>query len=70
MRRQLGLLVAATTCLVLVAFLVPLALLLRSVATDRAVVAATSEVQGIVPLADTDDLADLRLAVERAREVS
>jgi signal transduction histidine kinase len=61
----LTLLVAATTCLVLLAFLVPLAVLLRSVAADRAVVAATADVQGLVPLVGTTDLDGLRLAAEQ-----
>ncbi|MBE1492318.1 sensor histidine kinase [Plantactinospora soyae] len=65
MRRRLTLLVAATTCLVLVAFLVPLAVLLRTVAADRAVVAATADVQGLVPLVGTTDLDGLRLAAEQ-----
>ncbi|MDQ7904559.1 HAMP domain-containing sensor histidine kinase [Phytohabitans sp. ZYX-F-186] len=59
MRRRLALLVTATACLVLVAFLVPLAVLIREVAEDRAVVAATGDLQGLVPLAATSDAADL-----------
>lgn len=59
MRRRLALLVTATACLVLVAFLVPLAVLVRAVAQDRAVVTATAEVQGLVPLAATTDRAGL-----------
>ncbi|BCB88404.1 HAMP domain-containing sensor histidine kinase [Phytohabitans suffuscus] len=59
MRRRLALLVTATACLVLVAFLVPLAVLIRAVAEDRAVVAATGDLQGLVPLAATTDTADL-----------
>ncbi|MFC0528867.1 HAMP domain-containing sensor histidine kinase [Phytohabitans kaempferiae] len=59
MRRRLALLVTATALLVLVAFLVPLAVLIRAVAQDRAVVAATAEVQGLVPLAATTDTANL-----------
>jgi signal transduction histidine kinase len=58
-RRRLALLVTATTCLVLVAFLVPLAVLVRAVAQDRAIVAATAEVQGLVPVAATTDAAGL-----------
>ncbi|MFC6020343.1 sensor histidine kinase [Plantactinospora solaniradicis] len=65
MRRRLTLLVAATTCLVLLAFLVPLAVLLRSVAADRAVVAATAELQGLIPLVGTTDLDRLRLAAQQ-----
>ena len=41
MRRRVLLLVAATTSLVLVAFLVPLALLVRTVAAERAAVSYT-----------------------------
>ncbi|BCJ51013.1 two-component sensor histidine kinase [Actinoplanes sp. NBRC 14428] len=63
MRRRLTLLVAATTCLVLIAFLVPLALLVRQVAEDRAVSRAHGVVQTIVPLIGTEP-DRLELAVE------
>lgn len=53
MRRRLTLLVAATACLVLVAFLVPLAVLLRSVAADRAAVDAVTNIQGLVAAVGT-----------------
>ncbi|MGX7675221.1 sensor histidine kinase [Plantactinospora sp. DSM 117369] len=65
MRRRLTLLVAATTGLVLLAFLVPLAVLLRGVAADRAVVAATADVQALVPLVGTAGQDGLRLAAEQ-----
>lgn len=55
MRSRLILLVVATTSMVLVAFLIPLALLLRTVATDRAVDAATTQVQSMSPLVATLD---------------
>ena len=45
------LLVAATTSLVLLAFLVPLGLLLRTLAEDRAVAQALQEVQGLAVVA-------------------
>jgi signal transduction histidine kinase len=61
-RRRLTLLVAATTLLVLVAFLVPLALLVRQVAEDRAVSRATDVLQAIVPLVGTSDDTGLELA--------
>ena len=64
MRRRLTLLVAATTVLVLIAFLVPLALLVRQVAEDRAMSRATGVVQAIVPLIGTSDETGLRLAAE------
>ncbi|MEV0732053.1 HAMP domain-containing sensor histidine kinase [Polymorphospora sp. NPDC050346] len=70
MRRRLSLLVAATTILVLVAFLVPLALLLRTVAQDRAVGAATAEVQGIVAAVGAADPDTLRLSAEQVAAAS
>ena len=66
MRARLILLVAATTSLVLVAFLVPLALLVRTTAADRAVAAAVVEVQALAPLVATVDEPTLELAVARA----
>jgi signal transduction histidine kinase len=45
MRRQLAVLVAAITALVVIAFLVPLALLVRELAEDRAVRAGTQDAQ-------------------------
>lgn len=55
MRIRLTLLVMGTTVLVLLAFLIPLAMLIRTVAQDRAVVAATADVQGVAPLVGTTD---------------
>ncbi|HYN96518.1 MAG TPA: HAMP domain-containing sensor histidine kinase [Pilimelia sp.] len=66
MRSRLTLLVAATTSLVLVAFLIPLALLMRTVAEDRAVGEATGAAQSLVPLVATGDPETIRLAVEQA----
>ena len=51
MRRRVVLLVAATSSAIVLAFVVPLALLLRGVAEDRAVTAATQEAQGLAVLA-------------------
>lgn len=65
MRARLTLLVAATTVLVLLAFLVPIALLLRQVAHDQALNRANAVVQAIVPLAG-GDVGLLRLAVTAA----
>ncbi|GAA1285485.1 HAMP domain-containing sensor histidine kinase [Pseudonocardia aurantiaca] len=65
MRRRILLLVGATTSLVLIAFLVPLALLLRTVAADRAVQAATVEAQSLSSLVATTDRAALALAVQQ-----
>ncbi|GAA2655875.1 HAMP domain-containing protein [Paractinoplanes durhamensis] len=61
MRARLTLLVAATTVLVLLAFLIPMALLVRQVAADRALSRADDVVQTIVPL--VSDPQALRLAV-------
>ncbi len=52
--------------LVLVAFLVPLALLVRTVAIDRAVQAATTRAQSISTLVATADRQAVDLAVEQA----
>ncbi|MFD1658800.1 HAMP domain-containing protein [Streptomyces caeni] len=50
MRRRLVLLVVATSSLVLVAFLLPLGLLVRTVAEDRAIDRAVTRAQSITPL--------------------
>jgi signal transduction histidine kinase len=50
-RRRLAVLVAATTSAVVLAFLVPLALLLQTLAEDRAMTAATLESQYLVGIA-------------------
>jgi len=73
-RRQVVLLVTATTVLVLVAFLLPLTVLLRTLAADRAVAEATREAQGLavlVAVAEPGQLADaLTLLNQRsARDV-
>lgn len=62
MRRWLALLVAATTSLVLVALIVPLALLVRAVAENGAVTRATQEAESVAIATGTDTLP---LAVER-----
>ncbi|WP_460440296.1 sensor histidine kinase [Amycolatopsis stemonae] len=65
MRKRLAVLVAAAMSLVLVAFLVPLAILLRSVTADRAVTAATAKAQSLTSLVATADAAALRPAVDQ-----
>ena len=65
MRARLALLVVATMAVVLVGFLVPLAVLVRSVAADRAVTGATTEAQSVVGVVATTDRAGLRLAVDQ-----
>ncbi|MEU8244417.1 HAMP domain-containing sensor histidine kinase [Actinoplanes missouriensis] len=61
MRKRLALLVAGTTVLVLLAFLVPLAVLVRDFAEDRALSRAGDALQTIVPL--VGDVGGLRRAV-------
>jgi signal transduction histidine kinase len=62
-RRRVLLLVAATTTLVLVAFLVPLALLVKNVAADRAVQRATVEAQELTSFVATTDRRSLAASV-------
>ncbi|MBB2948556.1 signal transduction histidine kinase [Actinoplanes lutulentus] len=61
MRKRLWLLVAGTTMLVLLAFLVPLAVLVREFAEDKALSRASDAVQTVVPL--VGDVNGLRLSV-------
>ncbi|MBM2614081.1 HAMP domain-containing protein [Actinoplanes sp. LDG1-06] len=65
MRNQLRLLVLATTSLMMIAFLVPLAFLVRQVAQDRATVRATADIQGIVSDVGTKSPEEIRLTVEQ-----
>ena len=67
MRRQVALLVAATTSLVLIAFLVPLAVLLRTLAEDRATAQGLQEAQSLaVVVAVVIDPAQLDPVVQLA----
>jgi len=63
MRRQVVVLVTATTLLVLLAFLVPLAVLLRTLASDRAVAEATREAQSVAALVAVTEPDQLAAAV-------
>ena len=65
MRIRIILLVVATSSLVLVSFLVPLALVLRTFAADRAVSTATIQAQFMAPLVATLDTGSLKLAVDQ-----
>jgi signal transduction histidine kinase len=59
-RRQLATLVAVTMSLVLLAFLVPLGIVLRGAAADRAIAAATQEAQSMAAMIAADpDSADV-----------
>jgi signal transduction histidine kinase len=64
-RRRLTFLVAAITAAVVLAFLVPLGLLLRTLAEDRAVAAATARTQTVLALATSvrDPASDARVRV-------
>jgi signal transduction histidine kinase len=59
MKRRLVLLVLATCTLMLAAFLIPLALLVRTAAAERATSAATAEAQRLAPLVVTLSPAEL-----------
>lgn len=50
MRRRISLLVAATTSAVILAFLIPLGLLVRTLAEDRAIAGASQEAQGVATI--------------------
>jgi len=65
MRLRIILLAVATSSLVLVSFLLPLALVLRALAADRAVSTATVQAQWMAPLAATLQAGSLRLAVDQ-----
>jgi signal transduction histidine kinase len=65
MRLRIILLVIAISSQILVSFLVPLALLLRTSAADQAKSSATIQTQWMVPLVATLDEPSLRLAVAR-----
>jgi len=66
MRNQLRLLVAATMSAVLVAFLVPLGLLIRTIVADRVANTANRQVQTLTPLVATATGADVELSLQRA----
>jgi signal transduction histidine kinase len=67
-RRRLVILAAANTLMVVLAFLVPLALLVRTLARDRALNAAELEAQGLAPaLSLTDEPEALGTAIEATK---
>jgi signal transduction histidine kinase len=65
MRLRIIFLVVATSSLVLVSFLLPLALVLRTQAADRAISTATIQAQGLTPLVATLSAHSLRLLVDQ-----
>jgi signal transduction histidine kinase len=65
-RYRLVFVVAATASLVLVAFLVPLAVLVRTAAADRAVNAAVTQAQALAPVLVAADRRSLATVVDQA----
>src|SRR4029077_16002284 len=70
MRLRVILLVAATSSLVLISFLIPLALVLRTLAADRAVSTATAQAQSLSPLVATLPVDTLTLTVAQVNAVT
>src|SRR5450759_156817 len=71
MRRTISLLVAATTSAVIIAFLIPLAMLVRTLAEDRAIAGASQEAQGVATLvAGVQDESQLKTLVDDLNQVS
>lgn len=67
MRRRLVLVAAATTVMVVLAFLVPLALLVRTLASERALTAARQVAGALAPVIATGDADDVAVAMEITR---
>ncbi len=70
MRLRVILLVVATSSLVLISFLIPLAAVLRTLAADRAVSTATAQAQSMSPLITTLATNTLRLTIDQVNAVS
>jgi signal transduction histidine kinase len=70
MRARLILLVGATSSLVVIAFLVPLAVLVRSTASDRALSSAIVEAQTLAPTVATVDAPTLTASVAQTNATS
>ncbi|MEP7193806.1 MAG: HAMP domain-containing sensor histidine kinase [Actinomycetota bacterium] len=71
MRRNITLLVAATTSAVIIAFLIPLAMLVRTLAEDRAYAGARQEAAGVsILVAGVDDEAQLKALVDDWNQTS
>ncbi|NMM34034.1 MAG: HAMP domain-containing histidine kinase [Phycicoccus sp.] len=72
MRRRISLLVAATTSAIILAFLIPMGVLVRTLAEDRAVAGASQEAQQVATLAagvsDVGQLTDLVNLVDQKSE--
>jgi signal transduction histidine kinase len=71
MRRKISLLVAATTSAVIIAFLIPLAMLVRTLAEDRAMAGASQEALGVATLvAGVSDVGQLTTLVDLVNQRS
>jgi signal transduction histidine kinase len=70
MRLRVILLVVATSSLVLISFLIPLALVLRTLAADRAVSTATAQAQSLSPSVTTLPIGTLKLTVDQVNAVT
>jgi signal transduction histidine kinase len=70
MRLRVILLVVATSSLVLISFLIPLALVLRTLAADRAVSTATVQAQSLSPQVTTLPIDALKLTVDQVNAVT
>jgi signal transduction histidine kinase len=70
MRTRLILLVGATSSLVVIAFLVPLAVLVRTTAADRALSAAIVEAQSLAPTVATADGPTLEASIAQTNATS
>ncbi len=70
MRLRVILLVMATSSLVLISFLIPLALVLRTLAADRAVSTATAQAQSLSPQVTTLPTSALKLTVDQVNAVT
>jgi signal transduction histidine kinase len=70
MRLRVILLVMATSSLVLISFLIPLALVLRTLAADRAVSTATAQAQSLSPQVTTLPASTLKLTVDQVNAVT
>src|SRR5579862_456045 len=70
MRLRVILLVVATSSLVLISFLIPLALVLRTLAADRAVSTATVQAQSLSPSVTTLPITTLKLTVDQVNSVT
>ena len=71
MRRRISLLVAATSSAIIVAFIVPMCLLVQTLAEDRAIATAQQQAQGVaVIVSSVGSTADISVAVDQVAQGS